>query len=66
MKPENYIKVDGDKLIREDKIRWIAKTMNDCLEICMKSDGCVVSVGTHKICKANNPESYGKVVKLFA
>lgn len=39
--------------------------MGDCLEVCVKSTGCVSISGMHKICKLNNPNSYNKLVKYF-
>ena len=39
--------------------------MNNCLEVCMKSDGCIVGKTTHKICKLNSPDSYNKLNKHF-
>ena len=61
----NYIKVDNNKIINENCIRWVKK-MDECLEICTKSTGCNSITGdTHKICKANNEASYNKLNKLF-
>lgn len=63
----NYIKTDDNKVINEKYIRWIKK-MNDCLEVCTKSDGCNINInrgGTHKICKLNNIDSYNKLNKYF-
>ncbi len=60
-----YLKADDQTLINEKCIKWIKK-MNDCLEICIKSNGCNVKSGdTHKICKFNNIESYDKLNKYF-
>ena len=42
--------------------------MNDCLEVCTKSDGCFIDKNggtTHKICKLNSPDSYAKLNDLF-
>ena len=40
--------------------------MNDCLEVCTKSTGCnIVTMGTHRICKLNNLDSYNKLNKFF-
>ena len=62
---ENYIKADDNKVINERHIRWIKK-MDDCLEICTKSNGCNISYkNTHKICKLNNIDSYNKMNELF-
>ena len=54
-----YIKVDDNKLINQNKIRWIKK-LDDCLEICLKSNGCSLDnrgTNTHKLCKINNLDS---------
>ena len=59
----NYIKADDNKIINEKCIRWVKK-MDECLELCTKSDGCQVG-NTHKICKLNNPNSYEKLNRIF-
>jgi hypothetical protein len=60
-----YLKTDDNKVINEKHIRWIKK-ISECLEICMKSDGCSGSNNdTHKICKLNNPDSYNKLNNFF-
>lgn len=61
-----FIKTDANKVINAMHIRWIQK-INDCLEVCTKSDGCIIEKngGTHKICKLNNPDSYNKLNNLF-
>ena len=60
----SYIKTDDNKIINEQCIRWVKK-MNDCLEVCVKSIGCDVINGTHRICKVNNPESYNNLNRHF-
>ena len=60
----SYIKTDNQKVINEKSIRWVKK-MNECLEVCNKSTGCLLHVNTHKICKSNSPESYHKLNKHF-
>ena len=60
----SYVKTDNNRIINENHIRWIEK-MGDCLEVCVKSTGCVSMIGTHKICKLNNPDCYNKLVKYF-
>jgi hypothetical protein len=60
----NFIKTDNNKIINEKCIRWVKK-MDECLEVCIKSDGCRDGVNTHKICKLNNPNSYEKLNRLF-
>ena len=64
-KENTYIKVDNNKIINESCIRWIKK-IDECLEICIKTNGCYGNlIDTHKICKINNNESYTKLNKLF-
>jgi hypothetical protein len=60
----SYIKTDDNKIINEKCIRWVKK-MNDCLEVCVKSNGCDLINGTHRICKVNSPESYNKLNRHF-
>lgn len=62
-KKSSYIKTDDNKVINEKYIRWVKK-MNDCLEVCVKSDGCY-SNSTHRICKLYNIDSYNKLNTLF-
>ena len=69
LKPENnnalYLKTDNNKVINEKQIKWV-KNMSECLEVCTKSTGChVENKDTHKICKANNLNSYNKLNKHF-
>jgi hypothetical protein len=60
-----YIKTDNNRIINERCITWIKK-MNDCLEVCVKTDGCSIRSGdTHRICKFNSPDSYNKLNKHF-
>ena len=61
---ENYIKTDDNKILNERCIRWVKK-MDECLEVCTKSDGCRTDNNTHKICKLNNPNSYEKLNRFF-
>jgi hypothetical protein len=63
-KNSRFHKTDNNRVINEKYIRWIAK-MNDCLEVCSKSDGCVAGRSTHKICKVNSPDSYDILNNLF-
>ena len=60
-----YLKTDNNKIINEKYIKWVKK-MNDCLQVCVKSNGCSSdNEGTHKICKLNSPYSYNKLNKHF-
>lgn len=62
-KQAEFIKIDGDKILNLNSIKWV-KRINECMEICMKGDGCYVG-DTHKLCKVNTPESYEKINKHF-
>jgi hypothetical protein len=60
-----FIKTDDNKVINQKYIRWVRK-MNDCLEVCTKSNGCSKENGnTHIICKLYSPDSYYRLNKLF-
>jgi len=60
-----YIKTDDNKIINEKCIKWVKK-MDECLEICTKSDGCmIINKDTHKLCKLYNLDSYQKLNKYF-
>jgi len=61
----SYVKADDDKLINEACIRWVKK-IDECLEICVKSDGCAVGRQTHRLCNFNNPDSYAYFQSKFA
>lgn len=63
-KKMSYLKADDNKIINEKCIRWVKK-IDQCLYVCNKSEGCDVNIGTHKICKSNNPDSYDKLNKYF-
>jgi hypothetical protein len=61
-----YIKTDDNTLINQKYIRWIHK-INECMEICIKSDGCIKndSATLHKICKISSPINYEKLNNYF-
>lgn len=59
----SYLKTDESIIINEKHIRWVKK-INDCMEVCTKSNGCVIG-NTHKICKLNNENSYNILNKNF-
>lgn len=63
-KKTSYLKADDNKIINEKCIRWVKK-IDQCLHVCNKSEGCDIGIGTHKICKSNNPDSYDKLNKHF-
>lgn len=60
----SYIKTDDNKIINEKCIRWVKK-MNDCLEVCIKTNGCIIYGSTHTVCKLNSPDSYNKLNRMF-
>jgi hypothetical protein len=59
-----YIRTDENTFINRHCIRWVKK-MNDCLEVCIKTPGCIPKKDTHKICKISNPNSYNKLNALL-
>ena len=61
---EKYIKTDENIIINEKFIRWVRK-INECVEVCTRSNGCAPLDNTHKICKRNNLDSYNKLNKHF-
>jgi len=60
---ENFIKTD-DKMINVEYIRWVKK-FSECMEVCQKSDGCVLFRDTHRVCKETSPISYHRLNLLF-
>ena len=60
----NFLKTDDNKIINEKCIKW-AKKMGECLEVCVKANGCHGGSDTHKICKINNSSSYTRLNKHF-
>jgi hypothetical protein len=58
-----FIKADNNCIINIHCIRWVKK-MEECLQICSKSDGCSIE-NTHKLCKINNLESYKRLNRNF-
>lgn len=59
-----FIKTDDNRIINEAAIRWV-KQMGECLEVCLKTDGCELQKGTHRICKDMNPSSYAILERHF-
>lgn len=60
-----FIKVDDNKIINEDAIKWVKK-IDECLYICTKSVGCGSGKDeTHKLCKITNSTSYTKLNNHF-
>ena len=64
METTSYLKTDDNTIINEKCITWVKK-MNECLEVCTKSDGCRIYKNTHKICKLNSLYSYEKLNRFF-
>ena len=62
--PNTYLKTDDNKILNEKYIKWVKK-MNECLEVCVASRGCRLSLNTHTICKHNSLESYNKLIQHF-
>ena len=63
----SYIKTDDNIVLNEKHIKWIKK-MDECLEVCIRSDGCSVLYGsknTHTVCKLKNSVSYTKLARFF-
>lgn len=59
-----FIKTDNDIMINEKHIKWIKK-IDTCFHVCMKSNGCMQHIDTHKICKINNLDSYDILENIF-
>ena len=60
-----YLTTDDNRIINANAIRWVQK-MSDCLEVCLRTQGCNVKEGsTIRICKSNNPDSYNTLNKYF-
>jgi len=59
-----FIKVDDNVILNMKCIRWVKK-MDECLQICSKSDGCSWNGNTHKVCKINNEDSYRRLNRYF-
>lgn len=63
MKNNQYIKVDNNKIINTNFIRWIG-LKDKCVYICNKMDGCTED-NIHKVCEINNPRSFEIIKKFF-
>jgi NADH:ubiquinone oxidoreductase subunit E len=59
-----YLKTDDNKIINEKCIKWV-KQMENCLEVCTMSPGCIVNKNTHRVCKDKSYESYMKLISFF-
>ena len=55
----SYIKTDDNKILNEKCIKWVKK-MDECLQICMKTNGCDGIKDTHNICKMHQIKSSRK------
>ena len=58
-----FIKTDNNAILNEQCIKWVKKR-NECLEVCMKGNGCYIG-DTHIICKSRSPASYNMLNKQF-
>jgi hypothetical protein len=59
----DFIKVDNDKILNINFIRWIQKK-DECFYICSKMDGCRIE-DTQSVCKITNSQTYCKLFNLF-
>lgn len=61
-----YIKTDVNVILNEKCIKWVKK-IDECLEICVKNNGCSIlaNTDTHKVCKNISYDSYIKLNKHF-
>jgi hypothetical protein len=62
-KTTTFLKTDDNIIINEAAVKWVKK-MNECMNVCIKSEGCTMN-HTHSICKKYNPDSYEKLNKHF-
>ena len=62
-KQSKYIETDDNTFINKTHILWV-KQMNECMDVCVKNDGCRSSE-THKICKISNPVNYQKLANII-
>lgn len=60
----SFIKVDDNVILNMKCIRWVKK-MDECLQICSKSNGCNGYGDTRKVCKINNEDSYHRLNRYF-
>jgi hypothetical protein len=63
----SFIKADNNIFINTQTIRWV-KVIDDCLEVCTKSDGCISNPtmnDTLKICKPINEKSYNDLLNIL-
>jgi hypothetical protein len=58
-----YIKVDNNRIINTNFIRWIGLG-DKCFYICNEMDGCTGDT-IHQLCKINNPKSFETIKKFF-
>ena len=62
----SYIKTDKNLILNETCIRWVKK-IDECLEVCAKSNGCFTTyyTDTHRVCKDISYDSYIKLNSHF-
>jgi len=59
---DKYIKLDDDKLLNKEYIRWILHK-NDCIYFCSRDDGCRLGTETNTVCK--NAKEYNNLLLYF-
>ena len=68
MEQPTFLKTQDNRIINERHIRWVKK-VEECFEVCMKSNGCKGGLGgfmdIHRVCKKNHPSSYDKLIHYF-
>ena len=62
-KQTKYIQTDNNTFINKKHILWV-KQMNECMDVCVKNDGCRGGE-THQICKLSNPVNYLKLANII-
>jgi hypothetical protein len=63
-KETQYIQTDNNTFINKTHIKWV-KQMNECMDMCVKNDGCREVYDTHRICKLANPVNYQKLSNII-
>jgi hypothetical protein len=65
MEKQIYISTDDNKYLNTKYIRWV-KQMNECMEVCSMSNGCVSGISTHTVCKKYSSDSYETLKQIIA
>jgi hypothetical protein len=61
----NLLPISDELILNATHIKWIRK-YNDCMHICMKSNGCnnlLIDNDTHKVCANSNSDLEMKTYK---